>query len=204
MIKNIEQLDLDGHYTYADYLTWQFDEMVELIKGKIFRMSPAPGTAHQWVSSQLHGILFHYLKGKKCTVFSAPFDVRLAQYSEQTDEAITTIVQPDLCVVCDLEKLDHRGCQGAPDWVIEILSAGTSKKDWTDKFELYQNAGVREYWIVDPHGGTIQAYTPDAEGQYQAVRAQAFVKGESIPVHIFPGFSIVLEDIFPDEAILNS
>ncbi|MEO1411127.1 MAG: Uma2 family endonuclease [Bacteroidota bacterium] len=205
MITDIRQLDLEGRYTYADYMTWQFDEMVELIRGKVFRMSPAPGTAHQWVAGQLHGILFQYLKGQSCTVFSAPFDVRLTQVDESVDgaAAITTVVQPDLCVVCNLSKLDRRGCQGAPDWVVEILLTSTSQKDLTEKLELYQNAGVREYWVVDPHSGTVIDFLPDEAGQYQARRGRPYVKGEVLAPYIFPDLEIPLADIFPDESLLE-
>ena len=148
MITDINQLDLSKQYTYADYVNWQFDELVELIRGKVVRMSPAPNTLHQSCSGNLHGLIWSYLRDKSYQAFTAPFEVRLPlPLTQQTDDKINTVVQPDLCVICDVEKLDERGCNGAPDWVIEILSKGTAQKDLKDKFEIYQHAGVREYWI---------------------------------------------------------
>jgi Uma2 family endonuclease len=137
----IEEPDLSGRYTYADYLTWQWTEMAELIHGKIFKMSPAPGSKHQKVGGNLFGILWNHLRDKKCQVFMAPFDVRLPVSSKQkSDKEIITVVQPDLCVVCDPAKIDERGCLGAPDWIIEILSRHTSSKDLREKFEVYEKA----------------------------------------------------------------
>ncbi len=199
MLADINQLDFNKKYTYADYLTWNFDEMVELIKGKIFKMSPAPGVPHQWTSGELFSIIHHYCKNKKCHVFSAPFDVRLPLLQNQkTHENADTVVQPDVCVICDLSKLDIRGCKGAPDWIIEILSKGTTRKDLNDKFDVYQNAGVLEYWIVHPLDQTVIPYRLDENGEYQTIRKTPFVRGQEVPVGIFPGFSIPLDEIFTD------
>ncbi|MCB0632836.1 MAG: Uma2 family endonuclease [Saprospiraceae bacterium] len=199
MITNINQLDLNKRYTYEDYLSWRLEEAVELIRGKIFRMSPAPNMSHQWISSELRNKIYNYLKGKPYRSFAAPFDVRLPlPPHKQQDEVIDTVVQPDISVICDLSKLDRRGCLGAPDWIIEILSNSTSKKDLTDKFDIYQHAGVKEYWVVYPHEGTVIAYRLDDKNTYQIVRPQPFVKDESVPVGIFPDFSIDLEGVFPE------
>ena len=199
MLRDISQLDFNKKYTYADYLTWDFGEMVELIKGKIFRMSPAPGTSHQWVSSNLHTIIGHYLRKKKCSVFAAPFDVRIPLPENlKNEDKIDTVVQPDICIICDLSKLDQKGYNGAPDWIIEILSKSTAKKDVHDKFELYQSAGVKEYWIVHPQEGTVIPYQLDNNGEYQPIQKTPFVKGEEVPVGIFPGFAVSLEDVFVD------
>src|SRR6218665_1287708 len=135
-----EEPDLSGTYSYADYLNWQWDDMTELIRGKIFRMSPAPGSLHQRVSGNLFGLLWNQLKGKPCQVFSAPFDVRLPVKWKKNDRDITTVVQPDLCVICDPSKIDERGCLGAPDLIMEILSRHTSTKDVRDKFDVYEEA----------------------------------------------------------------
>ncbi len=198
MVKDIKDLDLTKRYTYNDYLTWQFDEMVELIRGKIFRMSPAPLSAHQWISGEIYVQIYDYLRGKKCKAFYAPFDVRLPlPRDKQTDTKIDTVVQPDICVICDLSKIDRRGCLGAPDWIIEILSKSTSKKDMIDKFDVYQNAGVKEYWVVHPETEMVSAFVLDDKGIYEQVRTTPFVNTESVPVHVFPGFEIVLKDIFP-------
>ena len=148
-ITNINQLDpINGLYTYAEYLLWKFEERVELLKGKLFKMS-APSPAHQVVQSNLNIELGLYFRNQKCQIYPAPFDVRLAAKGE-TGDAIHTVVQPDLCVVCDRTKIDSRGCIGAPDLVIEIISPGNSKKELKQKFKLYEEAGVREYWVIHP------------------------------------------------------
>lgn len=197
MITDINQLDLEKSYTYSDYLSWQFDEMVELIRGKVFKMSPAPSTEHQRISRKILLKVGNYLEGKTCELFDAPFDVRLAlPSSKKTKDKIDTVVQPDLCVICDPAKIDEKGCQGAPDWIIEILSKGTASKDLTEKYKLYEHAGVKEYWIVRPYEQSVSPYLLDSEGVYQAVRKTPFVKGEKVPVAIFPGFEIDLSKVW--------
>lgn len=201
MITNIDQLDLQRRYTYADYLTWQFQEAVELIRGKVFRMSPAPNLGHQRVSSRLHGLLFSYVDGLhgSCEVFHASFDVRLPLPPHMaTDDQIDTVVQPDLCVICDPSKLDAKGCIGAPDWVIEILSPGTSHKDFQEKFEVYEHAGVQEYWIVHPHDDTLLTYQLDDTGTYQG-RQKPYLPGDKVPVSVFPAWEVELGRVFPRE-----
>ena len=140
MVTKFEDLSLDEVYSYADYLTWEFKERVELIKGRIFKMSPAPNMRHQLVSSNLLQQIWKKENWNDCKVFHAPFDVRLldAKKSKKVDKEILTVVQPDICVVCDRSKLDEQGCVGAPDWIIEILSPGNSKKELNNKFDLYQ------------------------------------------------------------------
>ena len=159
IITNIKDLDLKASYTYADYLLWNFKERVELIRGKIFKMNPAPSSYHQEISFELSGIFYNYFKNKPCKVYSAPFDVRLINYKESnTNNKIITVVQPDLCVICDLSKIDERGAIGAPDLIIEILSEGNSKKEMDIKYDLYEENGVKEYWIVNPNEKTIAIY----------------------------------------------
>jgi len=197
MITDINQLDLSKRYTYADYLTWQFDEMVELIRGKVYRMSPAPGSSHQDVSGELYYQIKHFLKGKKCKAYHAPFDViSPLPNDKQTPDKVTTVVQPDLCVICDLEKITAKGCTGAPDWIIEILSKGTAKKDLNEKFELYQNAGVNEYWIVHPSEETVLVYTLNSKKKYELIRQTPFVSDEKVTVGVFDGFDIDLSEVF--------
>ncbi len=199
MITNFEELDLSKRYDYTDYLTWQFDEMVELIRGKVFRMSPAPNRLHQLVSSNLHGLIWSFLRHNPCQVFSAPFDVRLPLPKvQQTKSKIDTVVQPDLCVICDRSKLDERGCKGAPDWIIEILSNSTSSRDFNEKFDLYQSAGVKEYWIVQPFDSTIFSYQLNSDGNYLLTRQKPYVKGELIQSALFPDFSIDTTEVFLD------
>lgn len=197
MITDIEQLDLSKRYTYADYLTWQFDEMVELIRGKVFRMSPALNEAHQWVSINLLQEILPFFKGRDCRVYHAPFDVRLPlPPQKQKGDKLDTVVQPDICVVCDLNKLDSSGCTGAPDWIIEILSKGTASKDLNEKFDLYQHAGVKEYWIVHPHEATVLAYRMNDQGTYEALRATPFSSEEKVAVGVFPGFEVDLKEVW--------
>ena len=164
VITNINQLDVNGTYTYADYLLWRFKEQVELLRGKLFKMSPAPREIHQRVLNEMNYQLMSFFRHKTCRVYPAPFDVRLPMKGKGTaDNQIYTIVQPDLCVVCDLEKIDGRGCIGAPDLVVEILSPSNSRKDLKDKYEIYQEAGVPEYWIVDADDKAIYRYVLEGD-----------------------------------------
>ena len=191
IITDINQLDLSKSYTYADYLTWQFDEMVEIIKGKIFKMSPAPSTKHQDISVNLTRELSVFLKKKPCKLFAAPFDVRFLKNIE--DKTITTVTQPDLCVICDPAKIDERGCVGAPDFIIEILSPATKSKDIHEKFDLYQEFGVSEYWIVDPLSQIVDVFLLK-DGNYQL--KGKYTNDDKIEVHTLPGLEIELNDIF--------
>ena len=142
-------------YTFADYLTWDEDDHIELIYGYPYMMSP-PLRIHQKVSGELFAQLHGYLDGKKCEVYAAPFGVRLFQEEDDKPEDINTVVEPDLVVVCDPNKLDDYGCKGAPDLVIEILSPSSRRHDRIVKLDLYQRAGVREYWVVNPEDRTVQ------------------------------------------------
>ncbi|MDP5120096.1 MAG: Uma2 family endonuclease [Spirosomaceae bacterium] len=153
-----QELDLSKKYTYADYLKWTFQERLELIKGKIYAMSPAPNRKHQETSQNLSRILGNFLLEKKCKVYAAPFDVRLTPRKKDKSGKIHTVVQPDICVICDLEKLDDAGCVGAPDLIIEILSPGNTKKEMKEKKEVYEENGVKEYWIVHPTDEYILQY----------------------------------------------
>ena len=196
MITHPDQLDLEGSYTYADYLTWQFTDMVELIRGKVHRMAPAPNLEHQRVSRRLMTMIDIYLKEKSCEVFSAPFDVRLPLPPNRLkNNKIDTVVQPDLCVVCDPAKLDQQGCLGAPDWVIEILSPATSRKDLTEKFDVYQFAGVREYWIIHPFEQTLLVYLLNEKGEFEG-RQRPYLRGDMVPSSVFPGWEVDLGKIF--------
>ncbi len=145
----VHEPDMNGTYTAKDYLQWQFEGMVELIKGKIFKMSPAPTSWHQSISMFLTGTLWQHLNDKSCKLFAAPFDVYLT-HTPKNYKTTNNIVQPDLCVICDISKIKEFGCVGAPDFIIEILSKSTRKKDLTHKKDLYEEFGVQEYWIVSP------------------------------------------------------
>jgi Uma2 family endonuclease len=147
-ITSFDQLDSNATYSYADYLKWHFDERIELIKGKIFRMSPAPATRHQLYVGEIYRRLSNHLYRNSCKVFIAPFDVRLAPLKKTDSSKIYTVVQPDICVVCDPDKIDSKGCAGAPDLVVEVLSPGNTDKEMKEKFEIYEENGVKEYWLV--------------------------------------------------------
>ncbi|MCW5909700.1 MAG: Uma2 family endonuclease [Cyclobacteriaceae bacterium] len=190
----VEEPDLSLTYTYADYLKWDFPEMVELIRGKVFKMSPAPSSRHQQISSMLVISIGSFLKGKKCKVFAAPFDVRLPRKGK-ADKEIVTVVQPDICVICDPAKIDERGCLGAPDWVIEILSKHTSAKDLNEKFDVYEEAGVKEYWVVHPTEQTVLAYTLNDKGKYEGI-LKPYVRTDKIRSKTLPQLTIDLTEVF--------
>lgn len=195
VITDINQLDANGTYTYADYLLWRFKEQVELLRGKLFKMSPAPREIHQRVSMYLSGELYNFFKDKTCRFYSEPFDVRIPAKGAKgtTDNQIYTIVQPDLCVVCDLEKIDGRGCVGAPDLVVEILSPSNSRKDLKDKYEIYEEAGVPEYWIVDPDNKAFYRYVLQ-EGVY--IGLPPVCEGDVFRSRKFPEMEIDTKLIF--------
>ena len=199
LITDINQLDLNKRYTYADYLTWQFEERVELINGKVYLIREESGFNIHRVSTNLFLVIGNLIKERGCDIFHAPFDVRLPLSPEkQTKGKIDTVVQPDICVICDPSKQDDKGCSGAPDWIIEILSKGTAKKDLNDKFDLYQFVGVKEYWIVHPHDGTVIAYILNAEGKYEPIRVQPFTAPDVVPVSVLSDFSVDLSKVFVD------
>lgn len=193
MITSLDQLDPNGTYTYADYLLWQFTERVELLRGKIRQMA-APSMKHQRISIRFSRILANALWQTPCQVFAAPFDVRLTRTREDKD--VVTVVQPDLCVICDSAKLDDRGCNGAPDLIIEILSPGNSRTEMRDKFELYQEAGVLEYWIVSPIEKTIQIWTLDDQGIY--ISRQPKVEGDIATTPIVSNLEVNVTEVFED------
>ena len=196
-VKSMELSDLDFSktYSYADYFKWQFDDRLELIKGKIFKMSPAPGRSHQEISLALSVKLANYLKGKPCKIYVAPFDVRLPRISKE-DAAIYTVVQPDICVVCDPSKLDDRGCIGAPDIVVEILSPGNNKKELRNKYEVYEEAGVKEYWIIHPSERTFLKYSLDGGGLFQP--SKLLIGGDELTSSVLPGFMMDISEIFEE------
>jgi Uma2 family endonuclease len=196
IVTKFSDLDLTKTYSYADYLLWQFQERVELIKGKIFEMSPAPSRKHQVVSRVLNRYLDRYFEHHPCGLYDAPFDVRLINFKKSTDDKkVFTVVQPDLCVVCDESKLDDRGCIGSPDLVIEILSPGNSKKEMGIKFDLYEENGVKEYWIVDSTEHSIFVYALK-DGKY--IGLKPCIEGQKITSLLFPELDFEIEKIFAD------
>ena len=196
MITDINQLDLNKRYTYGDYLKWKFTERVELIRGKIFKMSPAPNTAHQRISGELFYALKTYFNKSLCKVFHAPFDVTLPIANKKNKNQQTTVVQPDIVVVCDETKLDKQGCNGVPDLVVEILSPGNTKKEMKFKFEAYQEAKILEYWLIDPQRQFMMFYSLNDEDIY--VGSVPYTDEDVFESKVLKGFQLPLSRIFID------
>ena len=189
----VEEPDSSITYTYADYLQWKFEERLELFRGKIFKLS-APNTRHQDISRNILVPIALFLKKKSCKVFAAPFDVRLPVKNKKKDDEVTTVVQPDICVICDETKIDSRGCCGAPDLMVEILSPGNSKKEIRLKHELYEEAGVKEYWIVNPVEENIVVFILNEERKFCGLKMYA--SGDTIESLAVSGLKINLNEIF--------
>lgn len=189
-VTNLSDLDLTKEYTYADYLSWKFSDRVELIRGFIKKMSPAPNRRHQTISQHLNFKIYSFFQNHPCSVFVAPFDVTLPLKSAKKD---TTIVQPDICVICDETKLTDAGCHGAPDLIVEILSSQNSKHDVDTKFKLYEESGVKEYWIVEPTEKLVLVYTLQNE---KYIGLKPFSEGEVIESPLFSEMKIAVADVF--------
>ena len=155
--------DIEYH-TYADYCSWPDDVRYELIDGVAYAMGPAPVRRHQGMLGEIFRQVANILEGSPCRPYIAPFDVRLPK-GDELDDDVDTVVQPDLVVICDRAKLDDKGCRGAPDWVVEVLSPSTAGHDQILKWALYQRVGVREYWLVHPVDRIVTIYTLNA-GSY--------------------------------------
>lgn len=195
MITDISQLDPNGTYTYADYLKWQFDQSVELIKGRLYNMSPAPRAKHQRIVVKILRELANHFNQKQCEVYVAPFDVRLPnpEYEPGFNDKVYTVVQPDICVICDPAKIDEYGCVGPPDWIIEITSPSTHKKDFNEKFDLYEAAGVREYWIAVPKSQELYVYVLENDRYTQR---DVYEQGAKATSALFPDLTLDLDWIF--------
>jgi Uma2 family endonuclease len=183
-------------WTYADYLTWPDDERWEIIEGVAYSMSPSPTTTHQRVLSKLALPLLAHLDGKCCELFLAPFDVRFLEQQNASDNYIDTVVQPDILVVCDKSKLDERGCNGSPDFIIEITSQSTGKNDLTRKFDLYQRHGVKEYWIVHPEQQTVMVFKIGEDGLYG--KPERYAGDDTVSVPFFGDLVIDLKGVFAE------
>ena len=184
----------DERFTYGDYLQWPDEERWELIDGEAYDMSPAPLRKHQEISGNIFADFHNYLRDKHCRVYAAPFDVRLPESDKDvSDEEIVTVVQPDIVVVCDENKLDDKGCKGAPDIVIEILSPYTAKKDVVTKHHLYERHKVNQYWVFDPETKEVVVFKlkNDRYGE-----PEKYKKEDTIKVDIFEDLEIDLRTIF--------
>jgi Uma2 family endonuclease len=191
--EQVSEPDPSYIYTYADYLKWDFEERLELFRGKIFPLS-APNTKHQEASRNILLIIGNFLQHHKCKIFSAPFDVRLPAKNKKKDTEITTVVQPDLCVICDDSKLDERGCCGAPDLVIEILSPGNTRKEVKIKHEIYEEAGVKEYWLAYPAEENIAVFILNDNGKFGGATIYAY--GDKIESEAVEGLTVNVKDVF--------
>lgn len=194
-VLEFNDVDLSLTYSYSNYLNWLFDDRVELIKGKVFKMSPAPSRLHQEISRNLFLPIASFLKDQPCKAYTAPFDVRFPQGSK-ADDAIYTVLQPDICVICDQSKLDDKGCIGAPDLVIEILSPGNNKKELLYKYQIYQEFGVKEYWVVSQSDQTVLIYSLNELGKYEP--SKIFTLSEVITSKVLIGFILNLDEVFKD------
>ncbi len=184
--------DNETAYSYGDYLTWTGEERYELIEGEAFLMSPAPSTRHQEMCFFLSMKLGQYVTNKDCKVFFAPFDVRLP-FGNEMDEDISTVVQPDIVVICDRSKLDEKGCKGAPELVIEITSPSSFYRDMKTKKDLYERAKVKEYWIVDPANQGVMVFVLK-DGQYE--KPLIFGGTDMLHSHFFSDFEVNLCELF--------
>ena len=182
-----------ARYTFADSLAWEGDGRMEIIDGEIFMMAP-PSSTHQEISMELSRQLANYLVGKQCRVYPAPFDVRLFEEDGDAPEDVDTVVVPDISVVCDRDKIDERGCKGAPDLVVEILSPSSLRTDRLIKLRLYQRAGVREYWIVDPENKSVQVLLLDDSGTFRPY--EDYGREEIARGQVLDGCFIELDKVF--------
>lgn len=185
--------EFECSYTYADYIKWKIEDRLELFKGKIFKLA-APNTTHQVISGNLYLYLRTFLFKEACKVFIAPFDVRLPVKNRKKDNEISTVVQPDLCVVCDPSKIDERGCCGAPDIMVEVLSPGNTRKEVKLKFELYEEAGIKEYWLVNPVEQNMIVYCLDDNNKFGG--GKIYADGDMLESVILPGFQLNVSDVF--------
>ncbi len=192
VISNINQLDFDKLYTYDEYYTWQFADRVELIDGKVYHLFPGPNTKHQEVSANLTYNWYGFFRNKKCKVFAAPFDVR---FPKKDGSKTNTVVQPDLCIICDLSKIENRGVNGAPDLIIEILSPNNPNRDKKVKYNLYEREGVKEYWLVHPTEEWLLIYCLNDDGKY--VGSKTFTpEDKTVCSVLFPDFKLDLVALF--------
>ncbi len=182
-------------FSFADCLAWDEGERIEIIDGEAYMMAP-PSRIHQEISVAITSQLYNFLEGKRCKVYPAPFGVRLFEKDGELPENVDTMVEPDISVVCDRNKLDKHGCKGAPDMIIEILSPSSLRHDQLVKLNLYQRAGVREYWIVDPDSKTVRVMLQGGDG---TLRMHEFYGQNDIAkVNVLDGCFIELSRVFSE------
>ena len=182
-------------YTFADLLSWDEKERIEIIDGEAFMMATPP-RIHQAISMELSRQLANFLEGKQCRVYPAPFGVRLFEQDKDSPEDVDTLVEPDISVVCDRSKLDQHGCKGAPEMVIEILSPSTLRHDRLVKLNLYDQAGVLEYWIVDPQNRAVQVFRRDGGAALRI--CEEYGHTQVAKVSVLDGCFLELSKVFPE------
>lgn len=189
MITNIEQLDLTKAYTFKDYLSWKFQERVrvELLRGYIFRKSKSNTSIQKIIGSKLFESLWLFSNNNNCKIFATPFAVYLLSINGEGE----TVVQPNLCVIRNQSKIKREAYIGVPDMVIEILPLGNSRREMTQKFQIYEQAGVKEYWVVYPYAQVIQQYILEGD-KFQALP----IAEKSIKSQVLQGFEVDLDTIF--------
>lgn len=172
-------------YTEADYYALPEDVRAELIDGQIYYQA-APSRVHQKISGTLYYKIRDYIESKNgsCEVYPAPFAVKLCEDRK-------TIVEPDISVICDRGKLTDKGCTGAPDWIIEIVSPSNSSHDYIRKLNLYADAGVREYWIVNPIEQSIFVYHLEKD----SFKAKSYTFQDKIKINIYDDLWIDFQEI---------
>lgn len=187
-----------AHYTFADCLVWDESTRIEIINGEAFVMS-MPLRIHQEILGELSRQLANFLEGKTAEVIFGPFAVRLFEKDGDPPESVDTMVLPDISVICDQSKLDEYGCKGAPEMVVEILSPSTQRHDQLVKLRLYQQAGVLEYWIVDPENQTVRVMLLHEDGRFQL--HEVYGCGDLAKVNTLDGCYIELAKVFPARGI---
>ncbi len=194
MESTARKIDIEKKYSYADYLSWPEDERWEIIDGVPYDMSPAPIPDHQRISVELSRQIANYLIDKTCEVIATPVDVRFSKGEKENEKEIFDIVQPDIIINCDKDKIDDKGCFGAPDVVIEILSPSTASKDIIKKRMLYEKNKVKQYWIVDPQEKEVYIYKLQDNGKYGD--PEEYIKSDKIKVQGFEGLEVDLNLVF--------
>ncbi|MCM1062839.1 MAG: Uma2 family endonuclease [Eubacterium sp.] len=187
---------IEKYYTFADVLEWDESVRAEIINGDLYMMSP-PLRIHQEISRALFTKISIFLDDKPCKVYHAPFGVRLFETDKDAPDSVDTLVEPDITVVCDNNKLDKYGCKGAPDFIIEIISPSNARHDRFVKLNLYQRAKVREYWIVDPSNQTIEVCLPDENGKLSIT--EIYTRKDIAKVTVLPGCEIDLSKVFTED-----
>lgn len=191
----IKEIANNRLYTYGDYLKWTDEQRYELINGKIYLLSPAPSRSHQEILVELLRQFSMYLFDKGCKVYTAPFDVRLPD-GEEEDRDIQTVVQPDILVICDEDKLDKRGYRGAPELIIEIISPSSGVRDRKEKRNLYEKHGVKEYWLVDYNEKTVEVYLLGEKNDYS--KPLVYSREDEVSVNVLNGLEINLSYVFQE------